>query len=101
LLALFQYGPFAILGLLGGVVADRLDQRHLIIGTQTAFMLTATALATLTLAGRAALWEVYVTAAITGTVSVLDTPVRQTSHLGTVATVAAGVVWSRQEEYPR
>jgi MFS family permease len=77
LLAVFQFGPFAILGLFGGAVADRLDLRRVLVGTQTAFMLTACALTTLTLTGRATVWELYLISAVTGTVSVLDNPVRQ------------------------
>jgi MFS family permease len=77
LLAVCQFGPYALLGLFGGAIADRLDQRSVLIGTQAAFMITATLLAVLTLTGHATVWEVYVIAAITGTVTVLDTPVRQ------------------------
>jgi MFS family permease len=68
ILAVCQFGPYALLGLFGGAIADRLDQRRVLIGTL---------LAVLTLTGHATVWEVYVIAAITGTVTVLDTPVRQ------------------------
>ena len=77
LLAVCQFGPYALLGLLGGAVADRLNQRTALIATQTALMLNAAALAALTLTGHAEIWEVYVLAGVTGTVTVLDTPVRQ------------------------
>lgn len=77
LLAVCQFGPYAVLGLFGGAIADRLDQRHVLIGTQAAFMLTATSLAALTLTGHATVWMVYLIAGVTGTVTVLDTPVRQ------------------------
>ena len=76
-LAVCQFGPYAVLGLLGGAIADRHDQRHILIFTQGAFMVTAFALAALTLSGHAKVWEVYVIAVITGLVTVLDTPVRQ------------------------
>jgi MFS family permease len=77
LLALCQFGPYAVLGLLGGALADRLSYRNTLIGTQLAFMATAVALAALTLSGHATVWEVYLIAAATGTVTVLDTPARQ------------------------
>ena len=77
LLALCQFGPYAILGLFGGTWADRIDQRRLLIGTQTAFMLSATTLAVLALTGHAAAWEVYALAAVNGVVTVFDTPARQ------------------------
>jgi MFS family permease len=77
LLAVCQFGPYALLGLFGGAVADRLDQRKVLLGTQGAFMVTATLLAVLTLSGHATVWEVYVIAGITGVITVLDNPVRQ------------------------
>ncbi|HEY6470249.1 MAG TPA: MFS transporter [Candidatus Dormibacteraeota bacterium] len=77
ILAVCQFGPYALLGLFGGAIADRLDQRKVLLGTQAAFMVTATLLAVLTLTGHATVWEVYVIAAITGTITVLDNPVRQ------------------------
>jgi MFS family permease len=77
LLAVCQFGPYAIFGLFGGAVADRLDQRRVLLWTQGAFMVTAALLASLTLTGHATVWEVYVLAAITGLITVIDNPVRQ------------------------
>jgi MFS family permease len=77
LLAVCQFGPYGILGLFGGTIADRLNQRRLMIGTQAAFMVSATALAILALTHNATVWEVYLLAAVNGCVTVLDTPVRQ------------------------
>jgi len=77
ILAAFQFGPYAVLGLFGGALADRHDLRRLAIGTQSAFALSALSLAILVLSGHAAVWEVFVLAAVNGTVMVLDTPVRQ------------------------
>jgi MFS family permease len=77
ILAVCQFGPYALLGLFGGAVADRFDQRKVLIGTQAGFMVTAVLLAVLTLTGHATVWEIYVIAAITGMVTVLDNPVRQ------------------------
>src|ERR1035438_7130940 len=59
LLAASQFGPYGLLGLFGGAVADRLDQRKVLLGTQAAFMVTAELLAGLTLTGHATVWEVY------------------------------------------
>jgi MFS family permease len=77
LMAACQFGPFAVLGLLGGVISDRLDNRRTLIGTQTASMLCAAALAVLALTHLAVAWEVDVLAALNGLVVVLDTPSRQ------------------------
>ena len=76
-LALCQFGPYALLGLFGGTVADRLNQRRLLMGTQSSLMLSALALALLALTGHAAVWEVYLLGAVNGVVTVLDTPARQ------------------------
>jgi MFS family permease len=77
ILAVCQFGPYGLFGLFGGAVADRLDQRKVLLGTQGAFMITAALLAGLTLTGHATVWEIYVIAAVTGMITVLDTPVRQ------------------------
>jgi MFS family permease len=77
ILAVCQFGPYGLFGLFGGAVADRIDQRKVLMGTQSAFMVTAGLLAGLTLSGHATVWEIYVLAGVTGMITVLDTPVRQ------------------------
>ena len=77
ILAVCQFGPYGLFGLFGGAVADRIDQRKVLMGTQAAFMVTAGLLAGLTLSGHATVWEIYVLAGVTGMITVLDTPVRQ------------------------
>src|SRR5438034_8751599 len=44
--------PSTVLSLVGGVVADRVDRRRLVLVTQTVFLLQAVALTVLTFAGR-------------------------------------------------
>ena len=77
ILVLCQFLPFSILGLFAGVFADRLDPRRLVMTTQAAAMVLATALALLTLVGDAQPWQVYVLAVLRGTVLVFDAPARQ------------------------
>jgi MFS family permease len=77
ILAACQFGPYAVLGLLGGVVSDRLDNRRTLVGTQSASMLCAAVLAVLAFAHLAVVWEVDAVAALSGVVMVLDTPARQ------------------------
>jgi MFS family permease len=77
LLAACQFGPFALLGLFGGVLVDRLDYRKTLICTQAAMMVTASALGTLALLHVAQVWMVDLIAACNGVVLVLDTPARQ------------------------
>src|SRR5439155_26274261 len=57
-----------------GVLADRLDARRTVIGTQTAQLISASALAWIALGGFAEPWMLYTIAFINGTVLVLDVP---------------------------
>jgi MFS family permease len=72
-----SYLPYTAFGLFGGPLVDRFDKRTTIVVTQSGLMLCAAALAGLALTGDAQLWEVYLLAAVSGTVQVVDTPARQ------------------------
>jgi MFS family permease len=76
ILAFCRFFPFTVFGLVSGVVADRFDNRRLVIGTQTASMLVAFALAALAFSGSAEAWQAYVLAALGGTAQVFDAPGR-------------------------
>jgi MFS family permease len=69
--------PVFLLSVFGGVMADRLNRRTVLVGTQTAAMLQAAVMAWLTLAGHIQVWEVMVLAAFLGTVNAVDIPTRQ------------------------
>jgi MFS family permease len=69
--------PFTLFSLIAGVVVDRLDAWRTVIGTQFTQMLLASTMAVIALAGVARPWQVYVIAALMGTVQVLDAPSRQ------------------------
>lgn len=73
-----QFLPMLLLGLYGGVLADRLPKRPLLLATQSAMSLTGLALAGLTLTGHVQVWHVYLTAFLLGLVTVVDNPARQT-----------------------
>ncbi|ASU86043.1 MFS transporter [Nocardiopsis gilva YIM 90087] len=73
-----QFLPMMLLGLWGGTLVDRMSKRHLLIATQAAMGLLALGLGTLTVAGHAEVWHVYLFALALGTVTVLDNPGRQT-----------------------
>ncbi|MET9885052.1 MFS transporter [Streptomyces sp. NPDC006430] len=73
-----QFLPMLMFGLYGGVLADRLPKRQLLIATQTLMGLTGVALAALTLAGHVQVWHVYLAAFLLGLVTVVDNPARQT-----------------------
>jgi MFS family permease len=76
-LAVCQFGPYALFGLFGGSLADRLNARRTLVFTQSASMAVAAALAGLALTHSAQVWEVFLLATATGSVLILDTPVRQ------------------------
>ena len=73
-----QFVPMLILGPTGGMVADRLDIRRLLITTQSAAAVLALILGLLTVSGTVELWMVYVLAAGLGSITALDNPARQT-----------------------
>ncbi len=77
LLAFWQFGPYALLGLFGGALADRMDHRITLILTQVALALCSTVIAVLTLTHVVVLWEVYAIAAMRGLALVLNNPSRQ------------------------
>ncbi|MCX4823911.1 MFS transporter [Streptomyces sp. NBC_01142] len=72
-----QFLPMLLFGLYGGVLADRLPKRRLLLATQVAMGLTGLALAVLTLSGHVQVWHVYLTAFLLGLVTVVDNPARQ------------------------
>ena len=76
ILAFCRFLPFTVFGLVAGVVADRIDNRKLVIGTQATSMALSAVLAVLVLTGTPALWLVYLLAALTGTALVFDAPGR-------------------------
>jgi MFS family permease len=69
--------PSILLGLFGGVAADRWDRRRLIVITQSAALLQALALGLLTYSGIVQVWEVFVLAVVMGIINVFDMPARQ------------------------
>jgi MFS family permease len=75
-LAFCRFAPFTVFGLFAGVLADRFDNRRLVIATQSASMLVSIALAALAFSGAAEVWHAYVLAALGGTALVFDAPGR-------------------------
>ena len=76
-LAFCRFLPFTIFGLVAGVVADRIDNRKLVIATQSVSMTFSAILAALVLTGSETLWLVYLLAILSGTALVFDAPGRQ------------------------
>jgi MFS family permease len=75
-LAFCRFVPFSVFGLASGVVADRFDNRRLMMTTQAFAMAVSVALAALAFSGHATVWEAYVLAALGGTALVFDAPGR-------------------------
>ncbi len=72
-----QFAPVLLFSLFGGVLADRLPKRKLLLITQTTMLLQATILAILTSTGLIRLEYIYLLVAISGTANALDNPARQ------------------------
>ena len=74
---LAQAVPATILALFGGVIADKVDQRRLLIGVQVIQMLLLTVMAALALTELVAVWHVLATGAALAIMSAFDGPARQ------------------------
>jgi MFS family permease len=69
--------PSGLLMLFGGVIADRVNRRTLLIVAQTFMMILALVLAALTFTGTVRPWHILVLAALLGTANAFDAPARQ------------------------
>jgi MFS family permease len=76
ILAFCRFGPFTFFGLFAGALADRFDNRRLVMTTQAAAMCVSIALAVLALTDSAAVWSAYALAFLGGTTFVFDAPGR-------------------------
>ena len=72
-----QFLPVLVFGVVGGLVADRFDKRHVLLATQTAFTVQATVLFALVASGAVRLWMVWALALVYGFINVVDNPSRQ------------------------
>lgn len=77
LVSALQFLPMLLFGAYGGLLADRIDKRRLLMATQTVMGLLALALGALTLSGVVQLWMVYTLALLLGVVTAFDNPGRQ------------------------
>jgi len=77
LVAFASQVPIFLLGSFGGVLADRVDPRRLLVITQSLQLLQALLLGWLTLAGAVRPWQIIVLAVALGVVNAFDLPARQ------------------------
>jgi predicted MFS family arabinose efflux permease len=72
-----QFTPVTLLGLVGGVVSDRVNKRRALLVTNSCAALQALALGLLTISGHVTIAHVMVMAALLGFVNAFDMPIRQ------------------------
>ncbi len=77
LLSVAQFLPVMVLGLFGGIVADALPKRQILIATQTSQMILAFILFGLTATGTVQVWHIMVLALLLGVTNAVDMPTRQ------------------------
>src|SRR3954452_18564249 len=77
LTAALQFLPILLFGAMGGVLADRMSKRELLLVTQALMALPALALWALTIGGGVEIWMVFALVFARGAVNALDNPARQ------------------------
>src|SRR4051812_18434888 len=77
LVGLTRVVPIIAFSLLGGIVADRVDRRRIMIVSQSAMLVFSSVLAFTTYRGHATLVILYAVNALTGAASAFDAPARQ------------------------
>jgi MFS family permease len=77
LVGLFRGLPVILCSLAGGVVADAIDRKRLMIATQTVMLVSAGLLTATTLAGTESVWPFYLLSAMGSAATAFDIPARQ------------------------
>jgi MFS family permease len=77
LIGAFRAVPIIVCSLAGGVVADALDRKKLLVVTQLVMLSSAALLAMFTFAGLKSVWPIYVLSGLASAASAFDTPARQ------------------------
>lgn len=76
-----QYLPVLLLGPAGGITADRVSRRKLVIITQSLFLVQASAMAALSLSGTITVPLVMILACAWGVINAFDVPARQSLYI--------------------
>src|SRR5262245_29975667 len=69
--------PIIFCSLVGGVIADAVDRKRLMIATQAVMLISAALLAVLTASGLSSVWPIYLLTAISSAALAFDSPARQ------------------------
>ncbi|MBO0782032.1 MAG: MFS transporter, partial [Ktedonobacteraceae bacterium] len=77
MVGVLQFLPVMVLSLFGGVLADRVPRRTLLLVAQSVALVQAAILWILVVTGTVQIWHIMVLAALLGMTQALDTPTRQ------------------------
>ena len=77
LVGLFRGLPIILCSLAGGVVADAVDRKRLMVVTQVIMLVSAALLTVGTLAGMETVWPIYILSGFASAASAFDVPARQ------------------------
>ncbi|MEP6706070.1 MAG: MFS transporter [Pyrinomonadaceae bacterium] len=77
LVGLFRGLPIIVCSLLGGVVADAVNKKRLMVATQTIMLASAAILALITLTGWQSVWAIYLLTGTAAAATAFDIPARQ------------------------
>ena len=69
--------PIILCSLLGGVVADAVDRKRLMLASQSVMLISAAILAVMTTSGLSTVWPIYLLTAIASAAMAFDNPARQ------------------------
>jgi MFS family permease len=72
-----SFGPMLLLGMWGGLIADRVNKRLVLFMTQAAMALFALILGIIALTGAETLWALYLLALLNGCAFAIDNPTRR------------------------
>ncbi|MCU1263706.1 MAG: Arabinose efflux permease family protein [Acidobacteria bacterium] len=77
MLGFFRGAPIILCSLAGGVFADAVDRKRLMIIMQSVMLASASCLTLLTIAGLNRVWPIYLLTAVASAATAFDTPARQ------------------------
>src|SRR5437763_1696982 len=77
LMGVLQYLPVMVFSLVGGVLADRVPKRTLLLVTQSVALVQATIMWLLVVTGTVQIWHIMLLTALLGVSNALDSPTRQ------------------------
>ena len=77
ILGVCQFMPMLLFSLFAGVIVDRFPKKHILLVTQSLFMLQALIMTFLTFTGKIQYWHVFILSAFYGITQTIDMPARQ------------------------